>query len=623
MSRNRKNLFKEDQKLINELNEVKKNNVIKNEEIDELNNQLKNKNNVMEILYKNIQEIASQKSPIIIEDTNINNKNIIEDDIDDELYDPEDGEELDEEHDEIDLYESEPENYIVYEHPNYHYDKENDDFYDALNELVEEVYDSYDNIIDINNGIVLRIHKKNEEFFSHLFKPKMINREIQTDDIIENIKIEEKKPIIDQIIDKRLRPKENNNEEQSDFSKQLNDIAPIVDNPCVKYVFTKYFDDKDREFLYKNINNKDVLKKFMVDYGEWLMSFEVFDYLLFQLEKCPKTGNLHFQGFFHLLKKMRWKTIDNSEWGNSKTQKMRKSKMFSGFNANYNYCTKSDSQIHSALVWGFWVEKGQQTGVLDKLEELKEKDGKIDLAFKLSNEYAKNGNFFREISIDMKKEKELKILEEKFKDVKLTKPQEFIINKVENQGKRYASVITQEEIEGGFGKNTIKNYLKIKHKDNVFCCTGGASKDILEAYNNEKMVLINYGRSLKKIDYEFIENLKDGDIFKQKYKSDSYFINDIKVVVFCNEKVDYKQMSLDRWEIFDINIKNGTMKYKKPKIIDNWKKAENLEIIEEEFTEDDYKIKSNFEIIERIKNEIKNGKIKDLKLDKNDNILFE
>ena len=82
--------------------------------------------------------------------------------------------------------------------------------------------------------------------------------------------------------------------------------------------------------------------------------------------------------------------------------------------------------------------------------------------------------------------------------------------------------------------------------------------------------LFNLGKSKKKSDvvnYEVLEDLKDGDAFASKYYSQQLKIKTPNVVmVFSNEKPDTKQLAMDRWKLFYIEndsleekqvVKNG------------------------------------------------------------------
>ena len=70
--------------------------------------------------------------------------------------------------------------------------------------------------------------------------------------------------------------------------------------------------------------------------------------------------------------------------------------------------------------------------------------------------------------------------------------------------------------------------------------------------------LFNIGKSKKKfedINYELLEDLKDGDAFASKYNSQELKIKVPNVVVvFSNEYPNTKELAGDRWKVFSIEI---------------------------------------------------------------------
>ena len=97
--------------------------------------------------------------------------------------------------------------------------------------------------------------------------------------------------------------------------------------------------------------------------------------------------------------------------------------------------------------------------------------------------------------------------------------------------------------------------------------------------------LFNIGKAKKKTDavnYEVLEDLKDGDAFAAKYNSQQLKIRTPNVVmVFSNEKPNTNQLAMDRWKLLYITddnleesqvIKNGdttcTAQKKKPDLSD-------------------------------------------------------
>ena len=70
--------------------------------------------------------------------------------------------------------------------------------------------------------------------------------------------------------------------------------------------------------------------------------------------------------------------------------------------------------------------------------------------------------------------------------------------------------------------------------------------------------LFNIGKSKKKfedVNYELLEDLKDGDAFASKYNSQELKIRVPNVVVvFSNEYPNTKELARDRWKVFSIEI---------------------------------------------------------------------
>lgn len=582
-------------------------------------------------LLKNLSEISGNNNPVI-EEIKVTKSNIIEDDIDEELtYTSE--EDNDEE---IDLYDSEPENYIIYEHPNYNYDKENDDFYDALNELVEEVYDSYDNIVDVNNGVVLRIHKKNEEFFSHLLKPKMINREIQTENI-ENVKSQNESQSENKInlyednkeIIQDIKECENEFESNENGFENNHKFDTKSETQSHQFIFTKYFDDETKNYLESIINNEKLLYKFLNDYGTDLYNTADMDFLMFQLERNPKTKNLHLQGFFHLKKRVRLSTMSkNKEYAWAQQYGFWKKRMIKSYESCYNYCSKLNTKIMGPLKWGQWKEKNIRHDLKEFINKIEENKGKLTLELKKEFVYAKYSNYFDNLSLDIQEKIELDNIKKKVENIKLNKFQLSTINYSTEQDGR--EILWIYNPDGKIGKSELIKYLKCMNPDDVFVCLDDETKNIMESYKNEKLVLCNLSKSIENINYGIFEKFKDGIIQKSKYKSKTYYVDDIKVIVFSNEKPDFEKLIEDRWHVIEIDAINE-------KIIDHYHEKNNhyldtdkFEIIKIKFDKKNFnnnkmsekKISDELRRILQMNGEIKIGKNK-IYLDNKQNIQFK
>lgn len=144
------------------------------------------------------------------------------------------------------------------------------------------------------------------------------------------------------------------------------------------------------------------------------------------------------------------------------------------------------------------------------------------------------------------------------------------LNILQNQNDR--KILWIYDKKGGMGKSTLTNYM-IDNND-AFFCNNGATKDISYAYNYEKTVIFDLPRSTIDTDgkdwtpYRTMEMFKDGRLFSSKYQSKMKRFSPCKVVVFANFKPDRKQLTEDRWQVWDLG-KNplGVLNIKEDSIV--------------------------------------------------------
>lgn len=111
---------------------------------------------------------------------------------------------------------------------------------------------------------------------------------------------------------------------------------------------------------------------------------------------------------------------------------------------------------------------------------------------------------------------------------------------------------------GNLGKTYFSKYMESLKDIKVCIILNGKTRDIMEVYNNEDYVIINFVRSEEDvINYTVLENFKDGLIFKQKYGSRVINRTPIKLIVFSNFAPKIEKLSSDRWDIININKENG------------------------------------------------------------------
>lgn len=135
-------------------------------------------------------------------------------------------------------------------------------------------------------------------------------------------------------------------------------------------------------------------------------------------------------------------------------------------------------------------------------------------------------------------------------DLKLNKFQETTINLINKQNDREILWVYDEK--GGAGKSVLTNYLI--DNDDAFFCNGGKLSDIAHAYNYEKIVIFDLPRCNEDFTpYKAMESFKDGRLFSPKYDSKMKRFEPTKVVVFANFEPDKRKLSMDRWNIWDLD----------------------------------------------------------------------
>ena len=222
------------------------------------------------------------------------------------------------------------------------------------------------------------------------------------------------------------------------------------------------------------------------------------------------------------------------------------------------------------------LKDGLEKYLLEKTEEFKELIEKGKEVYEI---LGKGEALEKALPKDMKEALDLYVMHgETFnnKDVELKPWQAKLLEEIKNPTDRHIIWVVGKAC--GEGKTWFQKYLKswfgtkrvvygINIKANTPSICHVLSKQSLSTAD---IFLFNLGKSKKKSDevnYEVLEDLKDGDAFASKYNSQQLKIKTPNVVmVFSNEKPDTKQLAMDRWKLFYIEndsleekqvVKNG------------------------------------------------------------------
>lgn len=145
--------------------------------------------------------------------------------------------------------------------------------------------------------------------------------------------------------------------------------------------------------------------------------------------------------------------------------------------------------------------------------------------------------------------------------------QKFILN-ILNSKPHPRKVYWFYDIKGGCGKSSFCKYLA--YHELAIVCNGGKSKDLINLIYNSNMETTNAviwdiarcnGNS---VSYNALENIKNGLICNTKYETGTKIFNCPHIIIFSNDKPEVKNLSEDRWEIYEIQSTDGAPPHKSP-----------------------------------------------------------
>ena len=149
-----------------------------------------------------------------------------------------------------------------------------------------------------------------------------------------------------------------------------------------------------------------------------------------------------------------------------------------------------------------------------------------------------------------------------YKDVELKPWQRELMEQINTPSDRYSIWIVgaacgegktwfQKYVKSMFGIRRVVSGINIKSNSANIChCLTKQSLATADIF------LFNIGKSMKRfeeVNYELLEDLKDGDAFASKYNSQQLKIKVPNVVmVFSNNEPNTRELASDRWKVFQI-----------------------------------------------------------------------
>lgn len=182
-------------------------------------------------------------------------------------------------------------------------------------------------------------------------------------------------------------------------------------------------------------------------------------------------------------------------------------------------------------------------------------------------EYLDNGvilhsdfNAIRELTT-MRMDKNERLMKQAFSESTLLKSWQIEMVKLFELPADRRTIIWIYDPMGNTGKTFLGQHLEGLYPQQVICCQTTKAADILYVMQDLHVcrgVIIDLTRSKGGtcISYDFIEQIKSGNVLSTKYKPRRRHFLPLHVFVMANGRPDVSKLSLDRWKI--VEIENNT-----------------------------------------------------------------
>lgn len=256
---------------------------------------------------------------------------------------------------------------------------------------------------------------------------------------------------------------------------------------------------------------------------------------MWQLERCPDTGRLHYQGFFVYENPRNFNAV-RDKWAPHHIEKMK-----GRVTQNIIYCGKEETRVLGPWRYGDLPENQGKRKELDSFKDAVKEGKTWDMIIEEhSDVVAKHPGF---VSLYRSKHaKKAKLTVEEFR------PWQSWTLDLLKEDPHDRHVYWFYDPIGGNGKTFLSKFLV--QEQQAFYMNGGKSADICFAYQGERIVIFDYMRDHKDfVGYGPIEQLKNGMFFSPKYQSVMKSFDTPHVIIFANFEPEYSKLSKDRWRV--------------------------------------------------------------------------
>lgn len=274
------------------------------------------------------------------------------------------------------------------------------------------------------------------------------------------------------------------------------------------------------------------------------MNINYIRYMIYQKEKCPKTGTEHYQGYAEFHKKITIPTFKDL----INDPKAHCERRIGTRDEARLYCMKEETRLEPYVEQGKWENGGQgsRTDLHNIIEHFEQGGTDYDFLKAHPEEHRKHHTWIDKVKIILKQKKADDCLKEKVKDFVPNEHQVSYLNSIDTQTTREVTWVYDKE--GNTGKSYLSDYLISQGWQ---CFPNSKNEHLTYAIQPEaKGFIFDFSRSLQeRVNYDIIEQVKNGRIFSSKYQSATKYFPVPKIIVMANFMPDMTKLSLDRWKI--------------------------------------------------------------------------
>lgn len=275
---------------------------------------------------------------------------------------------------------------------------------------------------------------------------------------------------------------------------------------CFKHKSLRFLLDKDRKPVYP------------------------ISFVMYGKEVCPDTGRKHLQGYAEFSKQMYMKGI--KELFKDEGLHIEKVRDMEAL-IRYNKKEGDFREYGEPKKGSLWTQLKSRS-IVDIIDEDPNNLSKI-----------KEMLVAKDVLANQRFEESEREWKDKYANITLTPLQEEIKAALLEQGDR--QILWIYDKRGNNGKSWLSNH--IVATEDACIMVNGKSRDLACYYNCESIVIFDFSRTVEgRINYQMIEDLKNGRVFDPKYKSRMKYKLGVKIVCMANFEPDWEAMSLDRWD---------------------------------------------------------------------------